>query len=97
MRTMNDPDPVDLRLAVAFRAARHRIGLPQTTAAVRAGVSLGTLRRVELYGAASTRTITALARVYGVTVDALRDRRVTAASGTPDGAPSYLLDRRGMP
>lgn len=82
LRAMAAPaDPVDLPLAAALREARERIPLSQTVASVRAGLSLATLRRAELYGAASTRTLAALARVYGVTVDDLRGRRADSTGG----------------
>jgi len=68
-------DPPDLTLAAVLRGARHHAQLSQTVASVRAGLSLATLRRAELYGAARARTLAALARVYGVSVDDLRGRR----------------------
>ena len=68
---------IDLDLGAALRAARHLTGLSQAVAAVRAGICIATVTRAELYGATSTRTLTALARVYGVSVDHLRARRVS--------------------
>lgn len=65
----------DLALGAALRDARHRARLSQIVAAVRAGVAVQTVGRAERYGAASTRPLSALAHVYGVTVDELRGRR----------------------
>ncbi len=73
---------LDLALAAALRAARARAGITQMVAAVRAGITLHALRRAEMYGAASTRTLAGLARAYGVTIDELRGRpRAASAAG----------------
>ena len=69
--------PLDLHLAAALLDARQRSQLPQHVAAVRAGVSPVTVARAERFGTASLRTLCALARVYGVSVDDLRTRRTT--------------------
>lgn len=66
--------PVDLSLAAALREARRVVNLPQHVVAVRAAVSPAPLQRAERYGVVSTRTLTALCRVYSVTVDQLRQR-----------------------
>lgn len=79
---MLEPHRVDLDLAAALRGARHSVKLTQAVAAVRAGLAIATLQRAELYGAASARTLTALARVYAVSVDDLRRRRGPTNSPT---------------
>ena len=72
---MSTPHPVDLVLAKALRAERQRAALTQAVAAVRAGLAVVTVQRAELCGSVSPRTLGALARVYGVSVDDLRGRR----------------------
>ncbi len=71
---MNDTTPPDLDFAARIRAARLNNKMSQVIASARSGVSLGTIRIAERYGAATTRTLNALARVYGISVDVLRGR-----------------------
>ena len=75
-----------LDLAVRLRTARADAGLSQVVAAARSGVSLGTLQRAEAFGAASTRTLLAMARTYGVPIDRLRGRAGAPGDLSTEGA-----------
>jgi transcriptional regulator with XRE-family HTH domain len=57
-----------------IRLARDRAGLDQIAVALRARISLSTLRLAER-GIASTRTRAAIARALGIDVDALLGRK----------------------
>ena len=65
------------------RRARERARLSQVQLAVRARVSLSTLRNAE-QGLSTLRTLGALARALGLDVDSLTGRR--AAAETNNGA-----------
>lgn len=62
------------RLRAAVREARQRAGISQVTLAVRAGLSLSTVRLVEVAGIATTRTLAGLSRALGLPLEALRPR-----------------------
>jgi len=69
MSTHNDP-----ALADRIEAARANAGLTKYRSAVRAGLSLTTVRMAVL-GIATPRTIAALAKVYCVDIDELTGRK----------------------
>ena len=54
---------------------RHSLGLSQQVLATRAGLSIPRLAEAERYGAATTATLNALARVFEVSVDELTGRK----------------------
>ena len=57
---------------------REALGLSQQVLATRAGISIPRLSHAERFGAATTETLTLLARVLGVRVDALTGRSGTS-------------------
>ena len=65
---------LDPKLAGVIEEARNRAGLTKFKLAVRAGLSLQTVRTA-CQGIATTRTLTALARALGVEVDTLTGRK----------------------
>ena len=65
---------LDPKLARVIEEARQRAGLTKYRLAVRAGLSLNTVR-IACQGIATTRTLNALARVLGVSVDVLTGRK----------------------
>ena len=67
----NPNSNVSPQLGARLLAARLQAGLTQTVLSVRAGVSVSTIQRAELYGAATTRTLAALARALNVPIDDL--------------------------
>lgn len=75
MHTTTTTDP---SIARAIEAARKQARLTKFKTAVRAGLSLTTVRLAE-QGVATPRTLAALARVFGVTFDQLACNAVPQA------------------
>lgn len=65
-------------LAERAKSMRLGFGISQQVAATRAGMSMNRLRDLERYGLATIDTLTKLARVLGVDVDALTGRKAGA-------------------
>ncbi|MEN9800542.1 MAG: hypothetical protein RL653_4239 [Pseudomonadota bacterium] len=62
-------------LAERARSKRLELGLSQQVAATRAGMSMNRLRDLETHGLATIDSVTRLARVLGIEVDALTGRK----------------------
>lgn len=73
-RTTPNPD-----LARSFEQARKRAGLSLFRIAARAGLHPNTVGRIS-YGVATARTLNAVARVLGLTVDQLSGRKPLPAA-----------------